>query len=63
MSPRLYRVMDVLFTDVNDSRILLGIGEPGKAAEGFLKMGPETVVVKNGGGGGLRCHGWRGLGV
>jgi len=40
--------VDVLFTDVNDSRILLGIGDPGKAAERFLEMGPETVVVKMG---------------
>lgn len=40
--------VDTLFTDVNDSRILLGVDEPSAAAERFLKMGPGTVVVKMG---------------
>lgn len=39
---------DTLFTDINDSRILLGKGEPAEAAVEFLSMGPETVIVKMG---------------
>lgn len=39
---------DVLFTDVNDSRILLGKDDPSDALEEFLSMGPGTVVVKMG---------------
>ncbi|HUS77299.1 MAG TPA: sugar kinase [Patescibacteria group bacterium] len=39
---------DVLFTDVNDSRILLRKADPAEAAEEFLSMGPGTVVVKMG---------------
>jgi sugar/nucleoside kinase (ribokinase family) len=40
--------VDTLFTDVNDSRILLGVDKPSEAAERLLEMGPETVVVKMG---------------
>ena len=41
-------LIDVLFTDVNDSRILLGNEEPSEAAEEFLAMGPKAVVIKMG---------------
>ncbi|TRO49033.1 sugar kinase [Candidatus Bathyarchaeota archaeon] len=41
-------LIDVLFTDVNDSRILLGKEEPSEAAEEFLAMGPKAVVIKMG---------------
>ena len=40
--------MNIFFTDINDSRILIGEEDPAKAAERFLELGPETVVVKMG---------------
>lgn len=40
---------DTLFTDVNDSRILLGKEDPSEAAAELLSLGPGTVVVKMGG--------------
>jgi 2-dehydro-3-deoxygluconokinase len=39
---------DILFTDINDSQILLGKDEPSEAAGEFLSMGPRTVIVKMG---------------
>lgn len=39
---------DILFTDINDSKILLGKSEPSKAAEDFKAMGPKIVVIKMG---------------
>ena len=39
---------DILFTDVQDSEILLGESDPPVAAKRFLSMGPSTVVVKMG---------------
>lgn len=39
---------DILFTDDQDSKILVGEGEPFLAAQKFLSMGPHTVVVKMG---------------
>lgn len=40
---------DMLFTDPQDAEILLGEGDPRRAAEEFLGMGPHTVAVKLGG--------------
>jgi sugar/nucleoside kinase (ribokinase family) len=45
---RYISMTDVLFTDLNDSKILLDIDNPSEAANEFLSMGPETVVVKMG---------------
>jgi 2-dehydro-3-deoxygluconokinase len=39
---------DILFTDLNDGRIILGKDNPSEIADEFLSMGPETVVVKMG---------------
>ncbi len=39
---------DTLFTDTQDSEILVGEGDPPAAAEKLLSMGPRTVVVKMG---------------
>jgi 2-dehydro-3-deoxygluconokinase len=39
---------DVLFTDIQDSEILLGEGEPATAAKRYLDMGVNTAVVKMG---------------
>ena len=39
---------DVLFTDIQDSEILLGEGEPASAAKRYLDMGVNTAVVKMG---------------
>jgi len=39
---------DILFTDTEDSEILIGESEPSKAAKMFLPMGPKIVVVKMG---------------
>lgn len=42
------RMTDILFTDVQDSEILLGDADPPSAAKKFLSMGPHTAVVKMG---------------
>lgn len=39
---------DILFTDTEDSEILVSEKEPAAAAEKFLSMGPQIVVVKMG---------------
>lgn len=39
---------NILFTDTEDSEIIIGEKDPSKAAERFLSMGPKTVVVKMG---------------
>ena len=39
---------DVLFTDTEDSEIIVGESDPSAASERLLSMGPETVVVKMG---------------
>jgi 2-dehydro-3-deoxygluconokinase len=39
---------DILFTDLNDSNILIGKNDHKEAAKEFLSMGPETVVIKMG---------------
>ena len=47
MTPYLSKA-DVLFTDVQDSEILLGEGDPASAAKRYLDMGVHTAVVKMG---------------
>ncbi len=39
---------DVLFTDIQDSEILLGDADPASAAKKYLDMGVDTAVVKMG---------------
>jgi 2-dehydro-3-deoxygluconokinase len=39
---------NIFFTDINDSKILIGEDNPEKAAEKFLDLGPGTVVIKMG---------------
>ena len=39
---------NILFTDIEDSEIILGDKDPKTAAEKFLSMGPQVVVVKMG---------------
>jgi 2-dehydro-3-deoxygluconokinase len=39
---------DTLFTDIQDSEILVGESDPASAAEKYLKMGVETAVIKMG---------------
>jgi len=39
---------NILFTDTEDSEILIGENDPSKAAEKFLKMGPKMIAVKMG---------------
>lgn len=39
---------NTVFTDPADTKILLGVTEPNKAAPKLLQMGPSTVVVKLG---------------
>lgn len=39
---------DILFTDTEDSEILIGVADPSAAAAKLLSMGPQTVVVKMG---------------
>jgi 2-dehydro-3-deoxygluconokinase len=39
---------DILFTDIQDSEILIGETDPPAAATKFLSMGPHTVAVKMG---------------
>lgn len=43
-----FEATDILFTDTEDSEILVGESEPSKAAETLLSMGPKIVVVKMG---------------
>ena len=45
---RYISLSDILFTDTEDSDIIIGESEPSRAAKRFLSMGPETVVVKMG---------------
>jgi len=40
---------DLLFTDPDDSRVLVGEGEPSRAARRLMELGPATVVIKLGG--------------
>lgn len=40
---------DLLFTDPDDSRVLVGEGEPARAARRLMELGPATVVIKLGG--------------
>ncbi|MFQ6053599.1 MAG: PfkB family carbohydrate kinase [Candidatus Bathyarchaeia archaeon] len=42
------RLSDIVFTDPQDAMILLGEGDPRKAADLLLGLGPHTVVVKLG---------------
>ena len=39
---------DTLFTDIQDSEILVGESDPASAAKKYLKMGVDTAVVKMG---------------
>ena len=39
---------NILFTDTEDSEIIIGDNDPKTAAEKFLSMGPQVVVVKMG---------------
>jgi len=47
MLPYLGRA-DILFTDIQDSEILLGDADPASAAKKYLDMGVDTAVVKMG---------------
>jgi len=42
------KLCDILFTDVEDSEILICKSDPAEAARELLKLGPEIVVIKMG---------------